>query len=314
MAWQPASTMAHIQPLDLSKSVELMPPELKAYEEYYGLNFEYDIKDINHTIGFINVDQFRIVVHVFRAEQAKGTVYLHHGYYDHVGLYGKIIKHCLLQGYSVFTYDLPGHGLSNGEQAGIDSFDQYDQVFCEGLRILKQFLPGPIVAIGQSTGCAIITNYLLSRGLNQGTSPFSKIVFLAPLVRPIDWKISVWFYFVARYFIKQMKRTFAVNSNDSEFLDFLKNKDPLQSLYLKVSWVGALHKWIKFIERSEPVDVDIRIIQGTCDGTVDSKHNIKVLAEKFNLVELTYIEDGRHQLANEEHSKLTQVLSKIQLP
>jgi len=313
MAWQPATVIKHIPELDLSKPPTAKSDELLAYQAYYGLNFEKDVENVEHVIGFIHVEQFKIIAHLFKPENAKGTVYLQHGYYDHVGLYGKLIKHCLLQGFNVFTYDLPGHGLSSGDRAGIDSFDQYDRIYCDGLALIQKYLPGPIVAIGQSTGAAIIINYLLTRGLTRYTSPFKSVYLLAPLIRPVDWKVSVLFYYASRYFIKQMKRTFANNSNDSDFLVFLKNHDPLQPLFLKVSWVGALHRWIQMIENSAPVDLDIHVVQGTCDGTVDYKHNIKVLKEKFKSMDVSYIKDGRHQLVNEELSKLKQIFSKIEL-
>ncbi len=311
MAWQPNTVMQHISELDLSRANLEMPAELKSYQEYYGLNFEEEVDGVTHIVGFIHVDQFKIVTHVFKLPQAKGTVYLQHGYYDHVGLYNKVIKHCLEQGFNVFTYDLPGHGLSSGERAGIDSFDQYDRVFSEGLALIQKYLPSPIVALGQSTGGAIIVSYLLSRGLTRYTSPFKNVFLLAPLVRPVDWGVSVMFYHLARPFITQMKRNFAINSNDSNFLTFLKEHDPLQPLYLKVSWVGALRKWIKFIESSSPVDLDVHVIQGTCDGTVDYKHNMKVLEEKFSGFDVTLIKDGKHQLVNEEASKLNQVMGRL---
>ena len=313
MAWQPATVIKHIPELDLSKPSTAKSDELLAYQAYYGLNFENDVENVEHVIGFMHVEQFKIIAHLFKSENAKGTVYLQHGYYDHVGLYGKLIKHCLLQGFNVFTYDLPGHGLSSGDRAGIDSFDQYDRIYCDGLALIQKYLPGPIVAIGQSTGAAIIINYLLTRGLTRYTSPFKSVYLLAPLIRPVDWKVSVIFYYVSRYFIKQMKRTFANNSNDSDFLVFLKKHDPLQPLFLKVSWVGALHRWIQVIENSAPVDLDLHVIQGTCDGTVDHKHNIKVLKEKFKSMDVSYIKDGRRQLVNEELSKLKQIFSNIEL-
>ncbi|SUV72968.1 lysophospholipase [Acinetobacter baumannii] len=37
-----------------------------------------------------------------------------HGYLEHSGIYQPIIREILEQGFSVITYDLPGHGLSNG--------------------------------------------------------------------------------------------------------------------------------------------------------------------------------------------------------
>jgi alpha-beta hydrolase superfamily lysophospholipase len=312
MAWQPNNILESILELDLSATAASpMSAELSEYQQYYGLNFEDWIVDIDHSIGFMQTAEFKIVTHLFKQPKAKGTVFLQHGYYDHVGLYGHIIKYCLQQGFNVFSYDLPGHGLSSGDRAGIQSFDQYDELFCQGLELIQKFMPGPIVAIGQSTGGAIIINYLLSRGLTKDTSPFANVYLLAPLIRPLNWKVSLFYYLISKRFIRKMKRTFSINSHNSAFLDFLKNHDPLQPLYLNVSWVGALRKWIKKIESSAQVDLDVQVIQGTCDGTVDAKHNIKVLEQKFTGLKVTYIENGRHQLVNEEPAKLKQLFSAL---
>lgn len=311
MAWQPKNIVEGILELDLSTSASPLSAELTAYQQHYGLNFDHCIADVNHSIGFIQTDEFKIVTHLFKLSEAKGTVFLQHGYYDHVGLYSHIIKHCLQQGFNVFSYDLPGHGLSSGDRASINSFDQYDSLFSEGLALIQKYLPGPVVAIGQSTGAAIIINYLLSRGLVKQTSPFASVYLLAPLVRPTNWKMSVLYYIISKPFVRQMKRSFSINSNNLEFLDFLKNHDPLQPLYLKSRWIGALREWIKKIESSSRVDLDVQVIQGTSDGTVDAKHNMTVLEDKFTGFEVTYIENGRHQLVNEEPIKLKQVLSVL---
>lgn len=311
MKWHPETVFNLIPELDFNQLNTPLPAEVKDYQAYYGLDLETHFKSLTHTVGKQQVGEFNIVFHVFKLPNAKGTVYLQHGYYDHVGLYNHLIEHCLQQGFNVFAYDLPGHGLSTGERAGIQSFQQYDEVFCAGLALIQQYMPGPIIAMGQSTGGAVIINYLLSRGLTRYTSPFAKIFLLAPLVRPVNWNRSMLFYFLARPFIKQMKRTFAQNSNNLEFLKFLSEEDPLQPLFLKTSWVGALHKWIQFIENCAPVDLDVTVIQGTDDGTVDYRHNMKVLEDKFSGFAVRFIEDGRHHLVNEELQKLEQVFQYL---
>jgi len=307
MKWHPETVLEHIPEFDFNHLIYDHPEEICAYKTYYGLDFENRFDGFQYAVGYQNQGPFKIVFHLFQLPEAKGTVNLQHGYYDHVGIYNHVIEHCLEQGFNVFSYDLPGHGLSSGERAGIQSFQQYDDVFAAGLSQVQQHLPGPIVAMGQSTGGAVIINYLLSRGLTRHTSPFANVLLLAPLVRPVNWNRSVLFYFLARPFISQMKRTFAQNSNNQTFLTFLSEHDPLQPLFLKTSWVGALHKWIQFIENCAPVDLDVTIVQGTDDGTVDYRHNMVVLKEKFSGFNVHYIEDGRHHLVNEDAEKLQQV-------
>lgn len=311
MQWQRDKVIEQIQSLDFENLDEPMPELVQTYNAFYGLDFENRLSGLTHQVGTFKVQDFNIVAHVFKLENAKGTVFLQHGYYDHVGLYGHLIEHLLEQGFNIFVYDLPGHGLSSGERAAIESFQQYDAVFCRGLELIDQYLPGPLVAMGQSTGGAVIINYILSRGITRFTSPFEKIYLVAPLVRPVDWGRAVMMYIFLHPFISQLKRNFADNSNNSAFLNFVAKQDPLQPLHLKVSWVGALHHWVKFIENVAPVDLDIHIIQGTDDGTVDYKHNMQVLKEKFTGCHINYIENGRHHLVNEELPKLQKVLSHM---
>lgn len=311
MKWRSEQVIEQVMPLDFEQLDQPLPELVQTYNRFYGLDFENRFEHLNHQVGSFQVDEFLIVAHVFKIENAKGTVFLQHGYYDHVGLYGHLIEHLLEQGYNVFSYDLPGHGLSSGERAGIQSFQQYDAVFSHGLNLIQHYLPGPIVAVGQSTGGAVIVNYLLSRGISRFTSPFEKVYLLAPLVRPVDWGRAVLMYKLLRPFTPHIKRNFAENSNNQAFLKFISEHDPLQPLHLKVSWVGALHQWIKFIESTSPVDLDVTIVQGTDDGTVDYKHNLKILQKKFSNCKITYIENGRHQLVNEELSKLQQVLAEL---
>ncbi len=309
MLWQPEQVKAQIAPLNLVDPSQAMPEEVTHYNQYYGLDFETTLSEVTHKAGTFEAAGFTIVAHVYETAQAKGTAYIHHGYYDHVGIYGNIIKHCLQQGFNVFIYDLPGHGLSSGERAGIESFDQYDEVFSAGLKIIQQHLPQPLVLMGQSTGGAVIINYLLSRGISRKNSPFKKIYLMAPLVRPCSWTSGQIFYYLARPFTKKVKRVFAQNSSNQQFLDFISQKDPLQPLALRTSWVGALKKWIKIIEASAEVDLEVQVIQGTNDGTVDYQHNMKVLAQKFRGFKVKYVVQGGHQLVNEDTHKLQQVLA-----
>lgn len=309
--WTPEQVRGQIPPLSLDLLGKDMPQFVALYNQHYGLDFETRMIGLQHVVGQFQAGVFDITAHLFKQADAKGTVFLIHGYYDHVGLYSHIIEHCLAQGFNVLSYDLPGHGLSSGERAAIDSFRQYDEVFCAALDWVQQHLPSPLVVMGQSTGGAVIINYLLSRGIDQASTPFAKIYLMAPLVRPVNWRLSKCYYYLARPFVKQLKRDFAQNSHNLDFLSFIKHKDPLQPLFLKTNWVGALKKWIRFIEAAKPVDLAIHVIQGTQDGTVDYRHNMLVLEKKFTQFQVTFVEQGRHHLANEEPVKLQQVLAAM---
>lgn len=243
---------------------------------------------------------FTLAAHIYRHPNPKGTLLLLHGYYDHVGIYGSAIQFALQHQLNVFAYDLPGHGLSSGERASISCFQQYDEVFCEALKLAQSQFSEPLHVMGQSTGCAVISNYLLTRGINQDESPFEQVVFLAPLIRPHSWRQARIAHSLLKPFLSGIKRTFAVNSKDPEFLRFLAEKDPLQPLRLSVAWVGALKEWVPMIESATPVDIRLTVIQGTKDGTVDWQHNMKVIHKQYPRANIHKIEGGHHQLVNED--------------
>ncbi|MED5413144.1 MAG: alpha/beta fold hydrolase, partial [Pseudomonadota bacterium] len=81
----------------------------------------------SHRMGLLRSYNFDLVCQSFctSLDKQKGTVFIIHGYFDHTGLYGHLIKHCLQKGLTVISFDLPGHGLSSGDPASIDSFNQY---------------------------------------------------------------------------------------------------------------------------------------------------------------------------------------------
>lgn len=317
--WDSSELHHALKPLDW-QNLPVLSPAQQRYLHYYNIDFSsrYSEKGVNHHIGSFSAAGYDLAAQVFSQKNAKGTALLVHGYYDHVGIYGSLIDFCLQQGWNVFAFDLPGHGLSNGERASISSFNEYDDVFCAALDRVKEFQayagaePLPLHVFGQSTGGAIIVNYLLTRGLQQANSPFGSVNLLAPLVRPTGWTKAKIMHSILSPFIQQIKRTFSTNSDDVEFLKFISERDPLQPLALSVRWVGALRQWVKMIEACDVVDLNINIVQGTEDETVEWRHNMPLLLEKFPNRKLLMLKGGRHQVVNETPAKREQVYQWLQ--
>ena len=279
------------------------------YFRYYGIDFEERYPDVNHHFGHFPSGRFDIVAHYFENKHAVETCFLVHGYYDHSGLYGHLIEYCLKRNFSVVIYDLPGHGLSTGEKASVENFDEYQSVFKDVLAVFSEQAPAPWYAIGQSTGAAILMDFMLSGD----EKTFVKTVLLAPLVRPDNWVTVSITHSIGQFFLKRVKRHFAVNSHDQAFLEFLKNKDPLQSEYLPLQWIGALKQWINYFSDLSPIDYVPLIIQGRQDETVDWQYNLPVVQNKFPGAKVFYLRSGRHQLANESREIRMTMFSAIDI-
>ncbi|WP_407293689.1 alpha/beta hydrolase [Stutzerimonas zhaodongensis] len=273
-----------------------LTPDAHFYQAYYGLDLPHHGEFRRH-LGRFTVHGYEVVAQAWYPAQPVATLLVLHGYYDHMGLYRHVVDWALKQGYAVLACDLPGHGLSSGPRASINEFDEYQAVL-QGLLMEAAALnlPQPWHLLGQSTGAAIVLDYLL----NATTHPnLGRGILLAPLVRPHGWRWSRLTYEVMRHFVTQIPRRFTQNSGDMEFLTFVQSRDPLQPDVLPTAWVGALSRWIPRIEGAAASAHSPIIIQGEADLTVDWRHNLPILEEKFDRPDVLRMPEARHHLVNE---------------
>jgi lysophospholipase len=295
--FDPGAVRASLKPL-VPGAPAVLTPEEDAYLRHYGIHFSESIEGLAHQLGRIETDTHAIAAHLWTPRDATGSAIVIHGYYDHVGLYRHLIRFLLDRGLAVLSFDLPGHGLSTGEPATIETFDHYVDAFDACFRAFEGHLPTPRHLFGQSTGGAIAMEWLLANELTRATSPFEKIVLLAPLVRPYLWPLNRVVYEIARRTIKERPRSFVFNTQDREFVEFLRDRDPLQARTLPVQWVTAMQAWRKRFERHRPSDLAPLVVQGQADRTVDRRYNVRVIERLFR-PRVFYIPEARHHLVNE---------------
>ncbi len=282
-------------------------PELaQAWRRFYQIDFAQHNSDLDCRLGAVEVSGYRIAMQVCRPVQAVASLFVLHGYYDHMGLYGHVFQWALAQGFAVLACDLPGHGLSSGARASINSFSEYQQVLQAMLAKAQELgLPKPWHILGQSTGGAIALDYLLTQ---QPLSQLGETILLAPLVRPRAWQQSKLLYQLIKPFRSSIPRRYSENSSDAQFIEFIR-QDPLQAQVLPTAWVGALAQWIEYIEQAKPSGRSPIIIQGEGDKTVDWQHNLTVLEDKFAAPSILRLPAARHHLVNEDLALREQIFS-----
>jgi len=310
-AFDPAAVRAAMRPLGFS-GLSVVSGVEQDYFAFYGIDFAHRIAGVTHHFGRLAASGYEIACHFYELARARGTCVLLHGYFDHAGLYARLIEHCLRHGYGVLIWDLPGHGLSNGPQASIHDFEVYTDVLAAVLDHHRDRLPAPLHAIGQSTGGAVLMSWAFRKCRSAAECPFARIALLAPLVRPARWHHVTLLYTVLRPFRSGVPRKFVPNSGDAEFLAFVQN-DPLQSRFLPVQWVGAMRRWVRDFRAHPVTDFAPLIIQGSVDETVDWKWNIPMIRQKFPHAELRMIEGARHHLVNESRALREQVFAALAL-
>lgn len=289
--FQPESVIASLRPLAAAASLSECA---QAYRRFYGFT---DALAAHSCLGTLQAGGYQIAVQAWWPQAPRATLVLLHGYYDHVGLYRHVIEWALGMGFAVLAFDLPGHGLSSGVRASIGDFTEYQVVLQAVLAEAAMLeLPEPWHVCGQSTGGAILIDYLL---MGEPLAQIGETILLAPLVRPRAWGWSRLSYHVMRHIVREIPRRFSVNSSDAGFIDFVHHHDPLQARNLPTAWVGALSQWVPRIEAAPCSSRSPLIVQGGADMTVAWRHNLKVLQDKFAVPQILMLETAGHHLANE---------------
>lgn len=262
----------------------------KEYLYYYGL----DTLTASITAGVFVSDSLECAGQIFYPANPRGTVFLQHGLFDHSGIVHRGIETCLKEGFTVAVSDMPGHGLSGGEPAGINCFAEYAKAFSVFLETCREHVDTPYVFMGHSTGCALGYAYIASCS----KQPFAQILFLAPLARSSFYHVSLVGNGVLPLFTKSTTRLQRKQSHDLEFLDRLRN-DPLQAKRFPLRWAKAYFAWWKAVQKYPPQALPLTIVQGTADGVVDWRYNMQFYRKKVPGVTIHLVENGRHQLLNE---------------
>lgn len=134
-------------------------------------------------------DDVRLRTVRWDAPEPRGSVVLVHGFGEHAGRYRHAGAFMAEAGWSVFAFDLRGHGESGGRRGTLPSFEQLledlDVAREEAARTLDA--PGPSVLVGHSMGGLVVLRYAQSR-----TPDLAGVVLSAPWLataRPIPrWK------------------------------------------------------------------------------------------------------------------------------
>ncbi len=264
------------------------------YLNYYRINFAAQDESIDHGFGRISAAGFDIATHYWLPPTPRGTLVIIHGYYDHLGIFDHAIAFGLAQGLAVLAFDLPGHGLSSGERAAIDSFDEYADVLQQVMARAQALLPAPFYALGQSTGGAVLLNHLW-----RYPAQFARIALCAPLILPRGWGTGRVFYWLLHNWVKRLPRGRSRSSQDASFINFIDERDCLQSKTLSVRWVGAMKAWHRQFLHFSPRATPLLVVQGTADKTVAWRYNTRLLQRKLPQAKLVFIPAAGHQLVNE---------------
>ena len=291
-----------------------LEPLLAQYAEHFG----FPTERVSHTMGTVRVGDLDVAVQRFAPKQtSRGTVVLVHGYLDHAGVHARFVRRYAARGCTVVAYDMPGHGLSGGERAAVDSFHTYANALGTVLREVCTNAPRPLHIVAHSTGCSAVLEHLHRNQSAERPSSTDGVVLVAPLVYSWGTGPSKLGNALARPFVKRVPRIQKRVSHDPGFMRFVKHGNPLRIHSVPLAWFDALQEWQSEVEQWSPLSgTSVVVLQGTHDKVVSWRRNLKVLKRITPNATVHTVEGGFHQLLNEdaEHRRpVYEVLDRVLL-
>lgn len=133
-------------------------------------------------------DGLDLFIQNWTVPESKAILVLTHGYNDHSGRFAHVGQALNVAGYSLYAYDLRGHGQSQGQRGHTPGFNY----FLDDLELViahaRQDAPGhKLFLYGHSMGGNIALNFAIRRpvGLSGviATGPWLKLAFQPPAVQ-----------------------------------------------------------------------------------------------------------------------------------
>ena len=127
--------------------------------------------------------------------QPKAVICLVHGLGEHSGRYTHVADRLTKAGYAICTFDLRGHGQSEGPRGHTPSYEALLQDISSLLEVAnKQFPQLPSFLYGHSLGGNLVLNYVLRRQSHLkgviATSPWLRLAFEPPRFKIILAQIT----------------------------------------------------------------------------------------------------------------------------
>jgi len=175
-------------------------------------------KEANNAIGrFKTDDGLKLFAQWWTpsAGPSKAAVIMVHGLKDHSRRYTETAHKLTQNNYSVYAFDLRGHGDSEGQRVWVDSFDQYVNDLQTFYDLVQKKEPNkPIFIFGHSMGGAIVTLFSLRK-----SRPIAGLVLSGPALQLDVSSITTG---STKYVVSPLLPTLAVLKLDEE--DF--SRDP----------------------------------------------------------------------------------------
>jgi len=207
----------------------------------------------------------------FPNSEPKAIVIIVHGYAEHSGRYAHVGEYLVEHDYVVETFDLRGHGKSEGRKTYVKSFDEYLKDLDQFLMSTREKYPEkPIFLFGHSMGGAIVVLFAITRQPKvKGLLLSGASLKISDDISPLMLRLSP---IIGSLFPKlpTIKLDSTAVSRDPEVVKWYDN-DPLNYRGGVPARTGAeISRATKCIQaQMESIELPLLIMHGTADRLAD---------------------------------------------
>lgn len=228
-----------------------------------------------------------------------------HGLGEHSGRYKEFASFFMKKNIGVFSFDLIGHGKSDGLKGHISNIKDFtDSIEDVLIEVRRRYINTPIILFGHSLGGCLALNYLIERK--------SKEISLAIISSAwIETKIQIPKYLVI---IQRVMHTLFPKvrisnrldakdlSKDIKIVDKYKN-DPLVHDRISLNLLSEINKTIKKIKnKNYNIEIPVLIIHGKKDKIISYKGS-ELIHKKIKNSKLKLYDNVYHEPHNDNERK-----------
>ncbi len=250
---------------------------------------------------FISCDQLKLNYTFSPVSNAKAVIVIVHGMGEHHGRYKNVVDFYTNNGYSVFAFDLRGHGLSEGPKGHTPS---YERLMIDIEFAIKQAELvsncKKIILYGHSLGGNLVLNYCIHKKHSLTAiivrSPWVKLSFAPPKIRVFLAQCMNGIY--PAYTEKNTLDTKAISRSKEEVNAY--ETDPL--IHNKISagmFFSILNKGNELYKTIEKLNCPTLLMHGDADRLTSCQATTDIAQLNTSFITLRIWNGAYHELHHE---------------
>ncbi len=250
---------------------------------------------------------YKISSQIWESENPlKGVIVLVHGLGEHSSRYGThFADHFSNEGFSILTFDLPGHGKSSGKRGHIEQYEDLNKLVSAGISYAKKkYTSLPIFSYGHSLGGLIVLEYSIQiKPVINGVIASAPVLDVKEPIPPVKLALANIMNNIFPSFILDSGLNRNMLSSDKSIIERY-NADPLVHGHTS-SRMGMyiIEKGTFVRDNAKKISLPTLVMVGSAEGIV-SKKAIHDFCEQADKCSEKIWPNFYHELHNEPDKKI----------